>query len=295
MRATHTPTPLALAFLAMSAKSAFSSPAAAPAANRNGTTGEHSSASVVNPGTRPDNTASRSAFPEAAAFATSRRSAAIRLTACAAAVARYGGSDAENTYPEPINRWYATTPVSPAQNPPTDAPAFSREAAITSTRPGSTLKCSVNPRPVAPIAPKEDDSSRMSLAWCVSFKSSNVGRGATLPVPAKHASVMSQRRRPGRANRALVTPSSASKLANTRAQSSASQWLYQRTSIFANRSPAKTPCPTPRSTTATSDLCPSAGITDDTVHAPKLYKTASCAPRNSAIDFSTSMCGGKVP
>ena len=295
IRATHTPTPLARARLAISARSAFWSPAAAPAASRRGTTGESSSASVVSPGTRPASTASRSACADAAARATSRGSAAMRRTACAAAVARYGGSDAEKTYPLPISLWYATTPVSPAQKPPTEAPAFSSDAAMTSTRPASTPKCSVTPRPVPPIAPNEELSSRINRAWCVSFKSSNAGTGATRPVPAKHPSVMSHRRRPGRASRAEVTPSSASRLAKTLAQSSASQWLYQRTSILERRKPAKTPWPTPRSTTATSDLCASAGITEDTVHAPKEYRTASWTPRNSAMDFSTSMCGGNVP
>ena len=295
IRATHTPTPLALARLAISARSAFWSPAAAPAASRRGTTGESSSASVVSPGTRPASTASRSACADAAARATSRGSAAMRRTACAAAVARYGGRDAEKTYPLPISLWYATTPVSPAQKPPTEAPAFSSDAAMTSTRPASTPKCSVTPRPVPPIAPNEELSSRINRAWCVSFKSSNAGTGATRPVPAKHPSVMSHRRRPGRASRAEVTPSSASRLAKTLAQSSASQWLYQRTSILERRKPAKTPWPTPRSTTATSDLCASAGITEDTVHAPKEYRTASWTPRNSAMDFSTSMCGGNVP
>ena len=218
----------------------------------------------------------------------------MRRTACAAAVARRRQRRREDV-PLPISLWYATTPVSPAQKPPTEAPAFSSDAAMTSTRPASTPKCSVTPRPVPPIAPNEELSSRINRAWCVSFKSSNAGTGATRPVPAKHPSVMSHRRRPGRASRAEVTPSSASRLAKTLAQSSASQWLYQRTSILERRKPAKTPWPTPRSTTATSDLCANAGITEDTVHAPNEYRTASWTPRNSAMDFSTSMCGGNVP
>mmetsp|Transcript_15225 Transcript_15225/g.37440 ORF Transcript_15225/g.37440 Transcript_15225/m.37440 type:complete len:417 (+) Transcript_15225:622-1872(+) len=295
MRATHTPTPRCRARAAISASSAFSSPAPPPAASRSGTTGDPASASVVNPGMRPLSAASRSAAADICARSTSPGSADTRLMACAAAVARYGGRLALKTYPDPISRWYATTPVSPAQNPPTLAPAPSRDATMTSTLPVSTPKCSVSPRPEAPIAPKEQLSSRMRRAWCVSLSATSSGSGARRPVPRKQASVMSQRRRPGRARRAEVTPSSASRFANTRAQSSASQWLYQRTSILANRRPARIPWPTPRSTTATSDRCPIAGITEDTVHAPKEYSTASWQPRNSAMVRSTSTCGGKVP
>mmetsp|Transcript_5102 Transcript_5102/g.20929 ORF Transcript_5102/g.20929 Transcript_5102/m.20929 type:complete len:253 (-) Transcript_5102:2701-3459(-) len=80
-RATHTPMPRRLARAATSASDAFSSTTDAPTASRRGTIGEPGSASVVNPGIRPDTAASRSAAAEACALSTSLGSADTRRMA----------------------------------------------------------------------------------------------------------------------------------------------------------------------------------------------------------------------
>ena len=100
-------------------------------------------------------------------------------------------------------------------------------------------------------------------------------------MPWKHPSVMSQRRRPGRASRAAADAVLGLELANTLAQSAASQWLYQRTSILTGAAPARTPYPAAGATTATVSTCDNATYDtaidlDDTVHASYETMEAGC-------------------
>ena len=90
---------------------------------------------------------------------------ASRSRALMDAVARNGGSDAENTYPLPPRRWWAIISLSPQQKPPTDPSACPIAAVRISTFVCSRPKCSKQPRPVAPSTPMDilSSTSRRNL------------------------------------------------------------------------------------------------------------------------------------